>query len=130
MTKVEIVLTIIGGLVTLITALNPILLAMINKKQTKALQNSEDAKVALVNATEKNNTKIDEIQKVGIDTHTLVNSNMGVQLKLASDLYEFKAATTKLPEDIAGAKRARNMYEEHVKKQNIVDSGVKQKGDK
>jgi len=64
-----------------------------------------------------------EMRKVVDDTHTLVNSNMGVQLKLAMELSEFKAMTTNKPEDIQGAMVARHQYEEHVKKQEIVDRG-------
>lgn len=62
--------------------------------------------------------------KVVKDTHTLVNSNMGVQLLLGMDLADFKAKTTGIPEDIAAATLARTRYQEHVKKQAIVDSGV------
>lgn len=64
------------------------------------------------------------LRKLAEDTHTLVNSNMGVQLKLGMDLSEFKASTTGRPEDIQAAKLARHKYEEHVKKQAIVDSGA------
>ena len=132
--------TILLSLVALVTAMTPILLAMINKKQAKALANSEETKVATVEAAAKvedvkrdlqtQGASVDkqmaEIARVGVDTHTLVNNNMGAQLKLGADLSEFKATTTGKAEDIAAAKLARALYDEHVKKQAIVDSGSRQ----
>ena len=66
-----------------------------------------------------------EIKKTGVDTHTLVNSNMGVQLRLNAAVTGRLAEITKDPEDIKAANLARLMYEEHVAKQAIVDSGKK-----
>ena len=90
-----------------------------------AAQKVEEVKTTLVKTTTASDAKLTKIAKVGDDTHTLVNSNMGVQLKLGMDLSDFKAKTTKLPEDIAAAKLAREKHEEHVKKQAIVDRGSK-----
>lgn len=66
-------------------------------------------------------TRDDALAKVAVDTHTLVNSNYGAQLKLGADLSEFKAATTKKPADIKAAKLARTLYDDHVINQEIVD---------
>lgn len=95
------------------------------KVEQVAVKAEENA--AIVAATSQESSKqMAEIARVGVDTHTLVNNNMGVQLKLGADLSEFKAATTGLAEDIAAAKLARGLYEEHVRKQALVDSGVRQ----
>lgn len=64
---------------------------------------------------------LSELAKVAHETHVLVNNNMAIQLKLAAELSEFKAATTNRSEDIQAAIYARSRYEEHVKKQKIVD---------
>lgn len=60
------------------------------------------------------------------DIHTLVNNNMGVQLKLVAELSEWKAAASKLPADEISARLAREKYEEHQKKQAVVDSTIAQ----
>lgn len=102
---------IIAGTVTIILALIQIWAGVISRK---ALNN-------VAKEVKDTSVTLKTIEKVGKDTHTLVNSNMGIQLKLGMDLSEFKAITTKLPEDIAAANLARSMYQEHVKKQNVVD---------
>jgi len=77
-------------------------------------------------------TQMDEIakvgvdtQRVGIDTHTLVNNNMGVQLKLAAGYARRLANITKAAEDEQAAAIAELALAEHLKKQAVVDSGVK-----
>lgn len=73
--------------------------------------------------TQDSNNKLLALVKVTKDTHTLVNSNMGVQLKLGMDLSEFKAFTTQQPIDIEAARLAKEKYEDHVRQQGIVDAG-------
>lgn len=68
------------------------------------------------------NRKVDEAKKVNDATHTLVNSNMGIQLKIAMGLAARVAELTKKPEDIADAVETKRLYDEHMKKQSIVDS--------
>lgn len=65
----------------------------------------------------------DVLTKVTNDTHTLVNSNMGVQLKLNSLTSARVAALTGHADDLAAAEIAKLAYDEHVKKQAIVDRG-------
>jgi len=60
------------------------------------------------------------------DIHTLVNNNMGVQLKLVMELSEWKAAMTKKEDDVISARLAREKYEDHQRKQAEVDSSKKE----
>lgn len=142
-----IIALILTGITALVTAMTPILLAMINKKQQVMLVNSEIAKVAAVDTaarveqvavkaeenaalvaatTQETGKQMAAIAKVGVDTHTLVNNAMGLQLLSVMELSAFKASTTGLEADKEVARAARAKYEEHVKKQAIVDSGSKQ----
>jgi hypothetical protein len=59
--------------------------------------------------------------KVIRDTHTLVNSNMGIQLRLNSVALRRIASLTGLPDDAAAASLAESAYAEHLKKQALVD---------
>jgi len=63
-------------------------------------------------------------EKVGKDVHTLVNSQHGAALKLIWELAEWKAANTKLTKDIQSAAAAKGNYEEHIRKQALVDAGM------
>lgn len=62
------------------------------------------------------------IAKVGQDTHTLVNSNMGAQLKISSVALRRLADLTKDAVDIKVANAAEALLEEHVAKQAQVDA--------
>lgn len=62
--------------------------------------------------------------------HTLVNSNMATQLKLNLELSEWKVSQIRKDPDhdpeilkaaIAAAEESKTLYEDHVKKQTIVD---------
>jgi hypothetical protein len=68
------------------------------------------------------NKKVDEAQKVNDATHILVNSNMGIQLKIAMGLANRLAKITKTPEDMADAIETKRIYDDHMNKQSIVDS--------
>lgn len=72
--------------------------------------------------TLKINKKVDEAKIVNDETHILVNSNMGIQLKISMGLANRLAKITKTPEDIADALETKRIYEDHMKKQAIVDS--------
>lgn len=103
-------------------AKNPMIAAAIDGNGWAIIIAAVVTGVIQIMAAYRSGVKMDALAKVADDTHTLVNSNMGIQLKLGSDLSEFKAATTNNPDDIQSAVLARTMYEEHVKKQAIVDS--------
>jgi hypothetical protein len=68
------------------------------------------------------NKKVDEAKEVNDATHTLVNSNMGIQLKIAMGLTDKISKLTNTKEDLADAAEAKRLYEEHMKKQAVVDS--------
>jgi len=68
------------------------------------------------------NSKMDDAKVVQDATHDLVNHNLGVQLKLVSDLSRRIAELTKTPSDIAVATEALRIYQDHVRKQNFLDA--------
>lgn len=67
------------------------------------------------------NNKVDEAKKVNDATHALVNSNMGAQLKISWRLAEKVAKLSKKKEDIDDAAETKRLYDEHMKKQALVD---------
>lgn len=71
--------------------------------------------------TENISIKTDVLTKVSNDTHMLVNSAMGAQLRLASVLSDRIAALTKDPDDEKAADEAHRLYDEHMLKQKKVD---------
>ena len=76
-----------------------------------------------------NSKRLDDISSTGEKTHTLVNSSMGLQLRISSVALNRLAEITKNADDIAAAKLADQSYEEHVKKQTIVDAQTKARSD-
>jgi len=90
-----------------------------------AAEKTEEVKTTLEEANKEARVHMAEIQKTGIDTHTLVNHNMSIQLKLNLELSRWKAQQTKDIVDINAANLAEAMYKAHIAKQAIVDSGVK-----
>jgi hypothetical protein len=96
---------------------------------------AERAKVAAVKVDEvkqdlqstdaKQDAKLDEITKTGDAIHTLVNSAMGQQLKVAAVALRRIADITKHPDDAAAAELAEKGLREHEVKQQVVDSGDK-----
>ncbi len=99
-----IVTTIVGAIVT-------VYLAKINKQGVKAAEGAAEVKQTL-----KENTDVTR------DTHTLVNSNMGEQLKLTAELSRWKADQTGNPEHIRSAELAETKLREHEAKQANVDA--------
>ncbi len=69
--------------------------------------------------------KAEEAKEVNDATHVLVNSNMGVQLKIAMRLAEKVAKLTKKKEDIEDAVATKKLYDEHMQKQAVVDATAK-----
>ena len=87
---------------------------------TAAAGNAEEVKTTLAAVTAQQDGKLDRI-------HTLVNSNMGVQLRMTAELARWKAVQTRDPQHIAEAENAERLYREHVEKQAAVDA-ADQKG--
>jgi hypothetical protein len=105
-----------------VTAVTPIMLALIKRGQAKAAEKVERVAEVAARAEATTQTKLAEIARVGVDTHTLVNSNMGVQLKLNAALSRRIADYTRNADDIAAADLAQLLYDEHLKKQAVVDA--------
>ncbi len=90
------------------------------KTADAAAGKAEEVKTTLAAATAQQDGKLDRI-------HTLVNSNMGVQLRMTAELARWKAVQTRDPKHIAEAENAERLYREHVEKQAAVDA-ADQKG--
>ena len=95
------------------------LLGMIKANETS--DKVAEVKVDLAKTSEDQAVKLDKIEETGDKVHTLVNSNMGVQLKLTSVAMARIAELTKDPMDIRAADLARSLLHEHEKKQAVVD---------
>lgn len=72
--------------------------------------------------TASSNRKLDTLVEVTHATHTLVNANMGVQLRLNQTVTRRLADLTHDPEDERAAELAAQMYQEHQEKQAVVDN--------
>jgi len=91
----------------------------------QAAEQVKEVKTALEETTSATSEKLDKIAETSDKTHTLVNSNMGVQLKLNAELSRWKADQTKDKSDEAAAIQAEHMFREHEGKQATVDAGRK-----
>jgi hypothetical protein len=67
------------------------------------------------------NKKVDDAKETADATHTLVNSNMGIQLKIAMNLASKVAKLTNKTKDIDDAIEAKRLYDDHMKKQAAVN---------
>jgi phosphoribosylanthranilate isomerase len=112
----------------------------INPSTTQAISSLALLGVAVIgvwtaNKTAKIKKVVDDTQKVAVATHTLSNSAMGAQLlnnvqTLESlSVFAHRLAESNNPSDIAAAvaidvrvEAAKAEYQEHVKKQAVVDS--------
>jgi hypothetical protein len=96
----------------------------VSLKTKKAVETTAaDAANKLVMTNSATDSKLAKIDKTTNDVHTLVNSNMGTQLRLAAVALRRLADLTKEQADIDAATLAEEMLDAHVKKQEIVDSG-------
>ncbi len=87
----------------------------------------EEVKTTLETSKQETDDKLEVIAHTGDMTHRLVNSAMGVQLKLSAETSRFKANTTKNPVDIAAAELAEKTLLEHQQKQHEADKLPKDK---
>lgn len=122
----------IGIVHAIIAGVIAIIIAMINRtkaevKLTKQL--IEDVKVSV----DESKVTVEEIRATGEDIHTLVNSNMGVQLECTAmalkqvvTLLELSPTATpaKIAVAIAAADKADQLLALHNKQQAIVDAGL------
>lgn len=86
-----------------------------------------EVKTTLAENEVRSRATLKEIVDTGEKTHTLVNSNMGVQLKLNAAVTKRLAGITKDPDDISAAHLASVMLAEHEKKQATVDASNNKK---
>ena len=115
-----------GGYVIIIAAIG----LVITQVLTLTLQYLAGRKVDAVRddlalnteVTEINSGKVSALTEVSHQTHTLVNSNMGVQLALNAVLAQRIAVITKDPEDVKAAELAERYLKEHLEKQRIADN--------
>jgi hypothetical protein len=85
----------------------------------------ERALSELLEAVSQTNKQISKIATVADKTHTLVNSNMGIQLMLNAVVTRRLASITKDQDDEAAALKAEALLEAHEGKQKVVDAGKK-----
>jgi len=95
------------------------LLGLVKSNETSV--KVEEVKVDLAKNNEAQAEKLIKIEETGEKVHTLVNSNMGVQLKLSAELSRWKADQTNDPQFEADAKLAESRLREHEAKQALVD---------
>lgn len=119
---------IIGGAVTVILAVLQIInthaiRVASNKAGTAAKSAQSSATIAAASADDLNR-KADDLAVVAGKTHTLVNSNMGVQLKLNSVVTRRLATLTNDADDMAAAALAEKLLGEHEAKQKAVDAAM------
>lgn len=81
-----------------------------------------EVKAELVASNEVANHKLDDIAKTGNAVHVLVNSNMGVQLKISAVALRRVADLTNDDKDILAAKMAEDLLNAHEVKQATVDA--------
>lgn len=78
-------------------------------------------KTDLARTNEETSRKLDDLARVSADTHTLVNNNMGVQLRLNAAVTRRLADKTGDSEDVKAAELSARMLKEHEDKQRVVD---------
>lgn len=116
---------IIAGVVTCV-------LAYIGQRAASKAQEAatrvEEVRATLEDTTKVTDTKLNDIAEVTTNTnktasevHTLVNSNMEVQLKISMVALRRLSQLTKDPDDIAAFEAAEKLYKEHIEKQSEVD---------
>lgn len=66
--------------------------------------------------------KLKVIEKTGAQTHALVNSNMGVQLKISEVALRRLAEITNHPSDISAWEASKEALSDHEDRQAVVDS--------
>lgn len=131
MTETSIIVTaILAFLSTCFTGVMAYLLARMNTKQGMVATKVEDAavkveevKTTLAISNQVTKEELHEIKEVGIATHTLVNNNMGIQLKInVVALRRIASLCDATLEDKEAAEMAEKLYSEHMAKQAIVDN--------
>lgn len=120
-----VLLGLIGTLGTLLTTIASgviaVYMAKLNRKADVAAAKTEEVKETLAEVSEHTEVKLSEMSIVARDTHTLVNANMGRQLKISAVALRRVADITNDADDISAAEDAESIYQEHMTKQWVVD---------
>jgi hypothetical protein len=88
----------------------------------KAVEKVDEVKETLRSTESDHDVKFDALAKVTDKTHTLVNSRMGAQLRIAaSALRRLAGQPGATPEDVAIAEEAEKLSREHEAMQAKVD---------
>ena len=96
-------------------------LAAISTLGVVANANAKKVKTTLAETTAETTKQIAHLTVVGEATHTLVNSNMGAQLRISAVALRSLADITKKPRDVAIADEAERLLADHMAKQAVVD---------
>jgi hypothetical protein len=92
--------------------------------QEKAAAKVEEVAAVLEQSTIVSDAKLDSLALVSSATHTLVNNNMAIQLKLNAAVTRRLANITKNSSDVEAAELAEKLVAEHEAKQAIVDAAT------
>lgn len=107
-----------GGVISIVLA---ILNRRVEKKADLAASKVEQVRVDLQATDSATAEKLASLAAVTNETHTLVNSNMEVQLKLNAELSRWKADQTGQAKDAEAAEKAEALFKSHQGKQADVD---------
>ncbi len=118
----EVWLALIDLVKTAAVVLAPVFLAYIAWQQRKQATEVRQVKEDLRDTNAVQSDKLDSMAKVNNATHALVNSAMGVQLKLTALALGRVADMTHSPADVRAADEAERLYEEHAAKQAAADA--------
>ena len=91
------------------------------EKVVQVATKTESVRQALVDADSATSVKLDNLTVQTDKVHTLVNSNMGVQLRISAGALRRVAEYSKDPADIRIAEEAERLARDHETKQNKVD---------
>lgn len=93
------------------------------KAKVEEVEKAVEAVQETVDRTEvKTLEHLESLGRVTTDTHTLVNSNMGIQLEAVARALREIANMRGGPGDEAAAEQAEQAYQDHESKQGIVDA--------
>lgn len=88
----------------------------------------EEVKAVLADTEHVTDLRFDKLAKVAKATHTLVNNAMATQLRLNMVVTKQLADETGKPAHLEQARQAELLYQEHMRKQDVVDADSKPVG--
>ncbi len=119
-------LALVTGMLTLLgtvfSGVMTYLMAKLSFQQTLAAAAARDVAVVLKDTTAVYTDKLNAIAETGNQVHTLVNSNMAIQLRINAAVTRRLANLTGDPEDERAAKVAEAMSIDHSSKQAALDA--------